>query len=203
MQSSGVSENTATQLAPPVQTTKNTRYTQKSSVPHPTDLKKFVKQLSLSVTQTSPHPYNIQHINKDPQRNPYAPPTHIPQYPRPTIHDTIGKDVAMRHNINQEKRKPSSNIKELTAPKKTKSTAYTSHSTTSPETCNPKQNTPLSSTITLESQPSPQPRPPQCPPPPLSPTTSGPLTTRHHPITHHTDTANAQDSTPCNIHPNT
>jgi len=104
--------NTATQLSPLVRTSTNIRYTQKTSGPYPTTPKKIVTQPSLSVTQTSSHPHHIQHINKDPHRYPYTPLTFIPQHPIPTSHPTIGEDVTMRHNITQEKRKPSINPKE-------------------------------------------------------------------------------------------
>ena len=144
-------ETTATQLSPFVQTTKHTRYTPKSSRPHPNVLKNIVKQPSLSVTQTSPQSYHIQHINKGPQRYQPTSLTHTPQRPRPTTHPTIGEDVTRRYNDTRSKRKPSSTPKELKAPKRTKSTTYISPSTTSPETYNPTQNSPLNSTLTLES----------------------------------------------------
>ncbi len=147
-------ENTATLLSLPVQTTKNTRYIQETSSPHPLTLRKTVTQLSLPVIQTAPQPHHIQHTYNDPQRHTYIPLTHTPQRTCP-FNPTIGEEVTNRDSTTREKRKPRSNPHKLTVPKRTKLTTHTSPTTTSPETCTPAKNSTLNTMHTRESQPPP------------------------------------------------
>ena len=103
----------------PFKTIKNTRCVQETSNPHLLTLRKTVIQLSLPVIQTAPQPHHIQHTDKDPKRHTYTPLTHIPQRPRPH-NPTIEEGVTKRDNTTREKRKHTSNLKELMASKRAK-----------------------------------------------------------------------------------
>ena len=162
---------------------------------------KSVTQLSLPVYRTAPQPNNIQHTLTDSQRHTKVPLTHISQRPRPL--NTTGEGVTKRDNITRGNRKFTLNPKELTVSKRTKRTAHTSLTTTSPETCTPTQNTHLITVFTRESQQPSQLDPHQCPPTPLSPITPQSPKKPHHQNQHHTDTPNTQDFTPNDLQHNT
>jgi len=92
-------EKIATQLSPPVQTTKNTRNTKNTSGPHLTTLRKIVTRLFLPVIHTSPQPNHLQHTNKYPQRHTYIPLTHIHNAHAPyRPHHRGGGDKAIQHH---------------------------------------------------------------------------------------------------------